>query len=139
MTDEMIEAMSAVTDAANDRWNAYTNDNGPVVPWDSRTGWDKQTVRIRTALILDMLARGVPEEEIAEEIHWRWVLRLLEDGWTLGKEKDVAGKVHPCLKPFPQLPPQQQAKCYLAIGIVRALSRAFPGAPCAGMAELTGK
>lgn len=54
--------------------------------------------------------------------HDAWMADKLEDGWTHGEEKDEEKKTHPCLVPFDQLPPAQQAKDALFRGIVKALT-----------------
>jgi len=54
--------------------------------------------------------------------HDSWMADKLADGWTYGPVKDANAKTHPCLVPFDQLPPDQQAKDPLFRNIVRALA-----------------
>lgn len=54
--------------------------------------------------------------------HDAWSADKVRDGWKYGAVKDAAKKEHPCLVPFEQLPPEQQAKDHLFKSIVRALS-----------------
>lgn len=42
--------------------------------------------------------------------HDSWAAQKVADGWVFGAVKDVDAKTHPCLVPFDQLPPMQQAK-----------------------------
>lgn len=43
-------------------------------------------------------------EQLAENTHNVWARRKLADGWTCGPTVDVAGKKHPDLVPYDQLP-----------------------------------
>lgn len=53
--------------------------------------------------------------------HESWSDAKLADGWRYGEVKDATAKTHPCLVPFDQLPPEQQAKDKLFKGICNAL------------------
>jgi hypothetical protein len=48
--------------------------------------------------VLDLL------EQLAEHNHDVWAVRRLADGWTWGPVRDDAGKHHPCLVPYSELP-----------------------------------
>lgn len=54
--------------------------------------------------------------------HDNWLKEKIEAGWVYGDEKDPEAKTHPCIVPFEQLPPEQQAKDHLFRGIVHALA-----------------
>ncbi len=47
-------------------------------------------------------------ERLAEHAHDIWALRRLEEGWTYGPERDDAGKKHPCLVPYSELPESEK-------------------------------
>jgi hypothetical protein len=47
-------------------------------------------------------------EVLAENAHDIWALKRLQDGWTLGAERDDIKRRHPCLVPYPQLPVEEQ-------------------------------
>lgn len=53
--------------------------------------------------------------------HDNWMAHKVAGGWVYGDVKDPERKTHPCLVPFDQLPPEQQAKDVLFRGIVHAL------------------
>lgn len=53
--------------------------------------------------------------------HDAWMKDKLDDGWTFGVEKDATTKHHPCLVPFEDLPPEQQAKDTLFKAICNSL------------------
>lgn len=55
--------------------------------------------------------------------HDSWSAEKIKSGWKYGPVKDAAKKEHPCLVPFDELPPEQQAKDALFRGIVRSLSK----------------
>lgn len=54
--------------------------------------------------------------------HDAWSADKNADGWKYGEVKDPVAKTHPCLVPFDQLPPHQQAKDRLFRSIVKALA-----------------
>lgn len=54
--------------------------------------------------------------------HKSWMEEKLADGWVYGEVKDPEAKIHPCIVPFEQLPPEQQFKDKLFRTIVHALS-----------------
>lgn len=49
----------------------------------------------------------------------------LKDGWVFGNVKNPEAKTHPCLVPYTQLPPDQQAKDLLYIQVVRAVAQSL--------------
>lgn len=57
-----------------------------------------------------------------EASHENWREEKLAQGWTYGVDKDPTKKTHPCLVPFDELPPEQQAKDRLFRAIVHALT-----------------
>jgi len=54
--------------------------------------------------------------------HNNWLAEKERDGWIYGPVKDPDAKKHPCMVPFGDLPPEQQAKDRLFSAIVRALA-----------------
>ena len=53
--------------------------------------------------------------------HTSWAAEKVLDGWVWGDVKDAAKKTHPCLVPFEELPPEQQAKDTLFRAVVHVL------------------
>jgi hypothetical protein len=53
--------------------------------------------------------------------HDNWMAQKVAEGWTYGPVKDPDAKKHPCMVPFGELPPVQQAKDALFRGICHAL------------------
>ena len=43
-------------------------------------------------------------EALAENVHDTWARGRMDQGWTWGPERDDAGKKHPCLVPYEDLP-----------------------------------
>jgi hypothetical protein len=54
--------------------------------------------------------------------HDNWMRQKEEEGWVYGEVKDPEAKTHPCMVPFDELPPEQQAKDSLFRSIVKALT-----------------
>jgi hypothetical protein len=53
--------------------------------------------------------------------HNKWLLDKEREGWRYGPVKNPDKKEHPCIVPFDQLPPEEQAKDRLFRAVVRAL------------------
>ena len=47
-------------------------------------------------------------EAIAENAHDIWAEKMMKDGWTYGKEKDVQKKQDPCILPYTALPDDEK-------------------------------
>lgn len=56
------------------------------------------------------------------DTHALWAAGKLADGWKYGELKCDKAKTHPCLVPFDELPPYQQAKDHLFKAVVGALA-----------------
>ena len=53
--------------------------------------------------------------------HQNWLVEKVDAGWVWGPVKDEDKKQHPCMVPFYNLPPEQQAKDKLFKGVVDAV------------------
>ena len=47
-------------------------------------------------------------ERLAENVHATWAEKRLAEGWRYGPERNDAGKEHPCLVPYDQLPEEER-------------------------------
>ena len=47
-------------------------------------------------------------EKLAENTHEVWAAQRIRDGWTYGPQRDDAGKKHPCLVPYADLPESEK-------------------------------
>ncbi len=56
-----------------------------------------------------------------EQAHESWLKQKEEDGWAYGEVKDAEKKIHPCFRPYAELPPEQKAKDYIFRGVVLAM------------------
>lgn len=56
-----------------------------------------------------------------EASHESWLAQKEADGWVFGEQKDPEAKTHPCMMPFSELPPEQQAKDFIFRSIVHAM------------------
>lgn len=54
--------------------------------------------------------------------HDSWLAEKEQTGWKYGLVKNAETKEHPCMVPYDQLPPEQQAKDHLFKGIVSGLA-----------------
>lgn len=52
--------------------------------------------------------------------HENWLADREANGWVWGEIKNEQAKTHPCMVPFEELPPEQQAKDIAFVNVVRA-------------------
>jgi hypothetical protein len=86
-------------------------------PWKEAEGWQRDSAITGVRFALDN-----PDAPASAQ-HDSWTQEKLSAGWKYGPVKDADKKEHPCLVPFEQLPPEQQAKDYLFKAIVRGLAQ----------------
>lgn len=83
--------------------------------WLSAPDWQKESAVAGVQAILE-------GKVIApQESHESWYKHKLAEGWVYGPVKVPEKKEHPCMVPFDQLSPAQQAKDRLFFAIVTAL------------------
>lgn len=81
---------------------------------------------------IDSAALGVKlhsEKDVGPEAsHESWMAQKVAEGWVYGAAKDPVAKTHPCIVPFAELPPAQQAKDFIFRAVVHALRSTAPAA-----------
>lgn len=83
--------------------------------WEDSPAWQRESAELGVRLHLGNFEAG------PEASHESWMAQKLADGWTWGREKNPEKKEHPCLVPFGELPPEQQAKDFIFRAVVHAL------------------
>lgn len=83
--------------------------------WDDADPWQRDSAIKGVQFAIDN-----PDAPDSAQ-HDAWMADKIAQGWEWGSEKDADRKTHPCLVPFDQLPPEQQAKDAVFRGIVRAM------------------
>lgn len=114
-TDEQI---ARVTHEANRAVQMVTGDPAPSPPWDEAPDWQRDSAIAGV--------RAARQGRTPEESHLGWMAQKEADGWVYGEVKDEHAKTHPCLVPYRELPPEQQAKDHVFVGIVEALAGSTP-------------
>jgi hypothetical protein len=71
-----------------------------------------------------------------EASHESWMAQKLAEGWKFGPKKDPEKKEHPCIVPFQQLAPEQQAKDFIFRAVVHALRSTAPAEVPPGQAGI---
>lgn len=85
------------------------------VAWEDAPEWQQQSSIAGVKMHLDN------PDATPEQSHESWLAQKLADGWAYGDVKDAEKKLHPCCRPYAELPPEQKAKDYLFRGVVHAL------------------
>ena len=61
-------------------------------------------------------------ERLAESTHDLWAAQRLAEGWTFGPARDDAGRRHPCLVPYSELPEsEKEYDRRTALGTLKAI------------------
>ncbi len=115
MEEKEILKIAIVAHEVNRAYCQALGDDSQV-PWYEAPQWQRDS-----ALLGVKLHFGNPEAG-PEGSHKSWMDQKISDGWTWGPIKDPEEKKHPCLVPFDQLPPEQQAKDFIFRAVVLALN-----------------
>lgn len=113
---DRIVQIARVCHEANKGW-CDANADATQVTWDVAPEWQRASCIDGVAFVLANPDAGDSAQ------HDNWSRMKVADGWVYGEVKDAERKTHPCLVPFDQLPPEQQAKDRLFRAIVLALAR----------------
>jgi hypothetical protein len=110
-----IEAIAIICHETNRAFCEVTGDRSQR-PWPLAAEWQQESAVNGVKFALE----NPDAPESAQ--HDAWMADKLADGWTYGPVKDAEARTHPCLVPFDQLPPLQQAKDRLFRAVVKALT-----------------
>ena len=118
MRTDVIEACARAAHEANRAYCLAIGD-GSQPSWDDAPEWQKSSARNGVA---GALAGNTPEQS-----HASWFDEKYANGWAWGEHKDPERKLHPCMVPYADLPPEQRAKDDLFLAVVRAVAAALTG------------
>lgn len=109
-----IEDIAGICHEAN-RQLCFAQGDISQVKWSHAPRWQRNSAMNGVCFKIDN--PSAPQSAS----HDNWMKVKVEDGWVYGEKKDEVKKTHPCLVPFDQLPPAQQAKDHLFCAIVESL------------------
>lgn len=110
------DIIAEICHEANRLWCQSHGDMSQV-PWMNAPDWQRESAVNGVIFIMQNPDAGDSAS------HDNWMREKLANGWVYGEVKDADAKTHPCLVPFVQLPPEQQAKDALFRSIVLALTK----------------
>ena len=103
MNQEQIEFIAGKCHEANQHYCAGIGDDSQP-DWADAPDWQRKSA---IAGVEFAIANDFPEPAV---MHQNWAEHKFNEGWRYGPDKDAELKTHPCLVPFGDLPPRQQAK-----------------------------
>jgi hypothetical protein len=118
MNKIQIEAAARAAHEANRAWCIAHGDTSQLA-WDVAPDWQKESAI--------QGVQGVIEGNSPEKSHECWLAEKSRTGWKYGPVKDPEKKEHPCFVPYTELPPEQQKKDHIFVGVVKAFILAFTG------------
>lgn len=97
---------------------AYCASHGDMSqqPWEFAPAWQQESA------INGVVAHLDNRTLTPAESHECWMKAKLDDGWKFGPTKDAEKKEHPCMRPYTELPAEQQVKDSIFRAIVLAMS-----------------
>lgn len=110
-----VVSIARVCHQANKAWCEAHGDLSQK-DWEEAEQWQRDS-----AIAGVQFALANPEAPDSAQ-HDAWMADKMREGWVHGDKKDAAAKTHPCIAPFDQLPPEQQAKDRLFRAVVAALA-----------------
>lgn len=81
--------------------------------WEKAPAWQRESARM--GVDLHLMGDFGPEAS-----HISWMKQKTDEGWVYGEKKDPEAKTHPCIKPFAELPLEQQMKDHLFRAVVHS-------------------
>lgn len=110
--DCRVEAAAHCAHEMNRQWCfLYGDESQPA--WPDAPEWQKSSARVGVKAILNNPA------QTPEASHVGWFEQKFTEGWRYGKVKDPEARLHPCMVPYHELPPQQRAKDSIFIAVVK--------------------
>lgn len=116
MSTELTLAIARVAHEVNRAYCMALGDFTQVV-WEEAPQWQKDSAIAGVEMHLADPHAG------PEASHKSWMKKKANEGWKYGPNKDPENKLHPCMVPFGELSPEQRAKDYIFMGVVRAIAR----------------
>lgn len=110
------EKIAKIAYNVNKAWCEYNGDMSFTNTWEEAPAWQRET-NIKGVLFHQENPDAGPEAS-----HNSWLAQKEAEGWVYGEKKDpdASPPTHPCIKPFEELPRDQQFKDILFRTIVRS-------------------
>jgi hypothetical protein len=117
-----LEINSAIARACHEVNRSYCLALGDLsqASWEDAPDWQRESARVG---VIRAIEGATPEQ-----LHESWLSHKQADGWIYGTTKDAEKRVHPCMVPYGELPPEQRAKDHLFSSTVKAMKAAFDAA-----------
>jgi len=108
------ELIAQVAHEINRAYCASLGDSSPVA-------WADAGEAQQQSMLAGVDMHLANQDATPEESHASWLAQKVADGWTYAEEKDAEKKLHPCCRPYDELPPEQKSKDYLFRAVVHSL------------------
>ena len=109
-----ISDIAAVCHEANRRLCLNQGDTSQR-QWEAAPQWQKDSA------INGVTFHMQNPDATPEASHESWLAEKVAAGWIYGETKDEEAKTHPCMRPYDELPQEQQAKDHLFRAIAHSL------------------
>lgn len=110
--DSKIRALAKIVHNAN---KAYCEAIGDY----SQKDWEDTPTEIQNSAVKGVSAVLEDPSTTPKDLHDKWVIAKVQDGWVYEKKKDLEKKTHPCLVDYDKLSVEQRFKDSLFLNIVK--------------------
>lgn len=107
----------AIAAAAHEANAAYCRSVGD----DSQPSWADAPQWQKDSAVAGVRMHFENSDASPRDSHESWLAHKEADGWAWGETKSPEHKLHPCMVPYDDLPPEQQAKDDIFVGVVKTL------------------
>lgn len=111
---ELIVETARITHEVNRAYCAAIGD-------DSQKPWEHADAHQRESAVAGVCALADIPGLTPEMLHENWMAEKRKAGWKYGLIKDASLKIHPCMKPYADLPAEQRIKDHLFRAVVLAI------------------
>ena len=112
--EDTFLAIAAAAHEANAAYSRSIGDNSQPT-WAEAPQWQKDSAVAGVRMHFDN------PDASPRDSHQSWLTHKEADGWVWGEVKSPEDKTHPCMVPYDDLPPEQQAKDDIYTGVVKTL------------------
>lgn len=113
MSTITIEDIARVCHETNRAIQIFNLDAEVSLPWGDAPEWQRESAVKGVQVALDGAT--------AEELHAAWFLEKSRTGWIYAPVKNTQLKLHPCMVPYAELPPNEKLKDLTFTAIVNAM------------------
>lgn len=117
VTPDLIEAAAHAAHEANRAFAKLLGDTSHKA-WDTLNTSEKSLAKMSVMMILN-------EGTTPDVLHETWRAKMVSEGWNYGPIKNATARIHPALRPYAELDPEQRYKNEMFCTVVKEMGSAY--------------